>query len=622
MNDVFKYFLPVALALPLIAYVWAAMSTPRSKVSTLAGYFTAYKQVGAAPFANSSLAYAFQVATLFPFLYWGVGGQILPALVNAIFWGVGIFLFRAAYKSIVQRLAGANDPKTLHGLLGETYPSNTTQNRSEVGSPSCSCRIWAAFRSKPVQLTAAGVTILAMLGVALGEAYWGMQIVKVLVPEDTPAYYALVLGALFFVLAYIWYGGAWGSMKTDMLQLVFSYVGFTVVFLFVIWNTLNINATPRPELAIVSLLMAAGGVWAVVIRLRKGLQPVSSMDGDSEGIKWLRFRTFLSYATLISMGILAICFVILFFRSLSGLTLAPLANPGEPGWKGVIALALMPLMAQFVDMTAWQRIQAIEGTEAEVGERTRRGLLLFGVESPYSWILCLALGTLLVTTMPQLATVQDKAGPLAAYPRILLQSGGIVQSTVAFAFMVAVMGVMFSTIDSALLGAMYAWVADFFGAEFKKPDRTTETDAGAERTALLSGKKAAFWVLVTIMIVIILLGWALKRPQDFISVLVGFYGAMLSLFPAVILMLFPRKWWSPSGMAVALGIIAGTCGAIVYAVWGVFVPDKSWNGVFAGPVISLAMSGILYLFGSSPCRVGDFGMISHRREHAGEDLEA
>ena len=95
MNDVAKYFLPVALALPLVAYVWAAMSTPRSKVSTLAGYFTAYKQVGAAPFANSSLAYAFQVATLFPFLYWGVAGQIVPAIVNAICWGVGIFLFRA-----------------------------------------------------------------------------------------------------------------------------------------------------------------------------------------------------------------------------------------------------------------------------------------------------------------------------------------------------------------------------------------------------------------------------------------------------------------------------------------------------------------------------------------------
>jgi hypothetical protein len=598
MNDVTKYLLPVALALPLIAYVWAAMSTPRSKVSTLAGYFTAYKQVGAAPFANSSLAYAFQVATLFPFLYWGVGGQILPALVNAIFWGLGIFLFRAAFKSIAQCLNGSKEPKTLHGLLGETYPSDAVEKKAGGSRPSWLRRFWTAYSSKPVQFTAAGVTILAMLGVALGEAYWGMQIVKVLVPEDTPAYYALVLGALFFVLAYIWYGGAWGSIKTDMLQLMFSYVGFTVVFLFAVWTIINTNLTPRPELAIVSLLMTIGGIWAVVIRLRKRLQPVSAMDGDIEGENWLRLRKFLSILTLVSMGILAILFAILFFRSLPALTLAPLTHPGEPGWTGVIALALMPLMAQFVDMTAWQRIQGIEGNKDQVRNHARRGLYLFSVESPYSWILCLALGTLLVATMPQLATVQDKAGPLAAYPRILLESGGILQSIVAFAFMVAVMGVMFSTIDSALLGAMYAWVADFFGAGFNKSEGTNEGDAHAEQNALLSGKKTAFWVLVIIMVLVILLGWALKRPQDFISVLVGFYGAMLSLFPSIMFMLFaPKRWSKPSGMAIAIGIVAGTCGAIVFAVWGVFVPDKSWNGVFAGPGISLVVSGILYLYG-------------------------
>lgn len=599
MNDLLKYLVAVALAFPLVTYVWAATSTPRSKVSTLAGYFTAYKQVGAAPFANSSLAYAFQVATLFPFLYWGLGGQILPALVNAVFWGVGIFLFRAAFKPIVQRLYGSKDPKTLHGLLGETYPSDAVQRKPEVSCSSWRRCCWIAYSSKPVQMTAAGVTILGMLGVALGESYWGMQIVKVIVPEDTPAYYAIVLGALFFVLAYIWYGGAWGSMKTDMLQLAFAYLGFTVVFLFVIWSVMNASATPRPEFAIVSLFMFVGGVWAVVIRLRKGLQPISAMDLDPEGVKWLWFRKFLSYTTLISMGILAIFFAILFFRSLPVLTLAPLANPGEPQWKGVIALAMMATMFQFVDMTAWQRMQAIDGTPEQVRERARRGLFLFGVESPYSWILCLALGTLLVAAMPQLATVNDKAGALAAYPRILIESGGIIQFIVAFGFMIAVMGVMLSTIDSALLGAMYAWVADFFGAEFKKPDgAANEDDARREQAALFSGKKTAFWVLVVIMVFVILLGWLLKRPQDFISVLVGFYGAMLSLFPAVAFMLFaPKEWSKPSGMAVALGILAGTCGAIVFAVWGVFVPDKSWNGVFAGPGISLATSGLLYVIG-------------------------
>lgn len=575
MNDITKYCVVVALALPLIAYVWAAMSTPRSKVATLAGYFTAYKQVGAAPFANSSLAYAFQIATLFPFLYWGIGGQILPAVVNTIFWGFGIFLFRAALTPIMRCLNESKNPKTLHGLLGETYSSNL------------------------VQQVAAGITILAMLGVALGEAYWGMQIVKVIVPEDTPAHYALVIGALFFVLAYIWYGGAWGSMKTDMLQLVFSYIGFTVVFVYVISIVINAGVALRSEFAFVSLLMFIGGIWAVAVRLRKSLYPVSAMNGDREGSRWLLVRKLLSNLTLISMGLLAVFFAILFFRSLPFLTTAPLTHPGDPGWKGIMALALLPIIFQFVDMTAWQRIQAIEGTAEKARDRARRGLLLFGVESPYSWILCLALGTLLVASLPELANVNDKAGALAAYPRILLESGAILQSIVAFFFMVAVMGVMLSTIDSALLGAMYAWVADFFRADFMRPSQErTEDDGRQENAALLSGKKTAFWVLVAIIILVIVLGWSLKRPQDFIAVLVGFYGAMLSLFPSVAFMLFaPKKWRKPSGLAVALGVVAGASGAIAFSVWGVFVPDKSWNGVFAGIGLSSVTSGILYLFG-------------------------
>ena len=29
-----------------------------------------------------------------------------------------------------------------------------------------------------------------------------------------------------------------------------------------------------------------------------------------------------------------------------------------------------------------------------------------------------------------------------------------------------------------------------------------------------------------------------------------------------------------------------------------------------------------FIYGSSPCRVGDFGLISYRVEHAGEDFQA
>jgi Na+/proline symporter len=577
MDHALKYIVVIALAFPLVLYFRFATRTPRSKVSTLAGYFAAYHQVGAAPFANSSLAYAFQVATLFPFLYWGVMGQIVPALVNAICWGIGIFLFRKFLPPIIRCLNDAEGPRTLHGLLGAAYDE---------------------YPSKAVQHVAAGVTILGMLGVAIAEAYWGMQIVKVIVPEDTPAYYAVVLGALFFVLIYIWYGGTWGSIKTDMLQLVFSYIGFTVVFIFAICKIFEVGATLRPEFAIVSIVMIVGGVLAISIRLRNGLKPVSSMDGDDKDIIWLRLAQKLSVFTFISMAVLVVCFSVLFFRSFSALNFTPLTIPGDPKWHGVIALAVMATIFQFVDMTAWQRIQSIAGSNEGIKKRTRSGLLLYMCESPYSWVMCLALGTLLVATTPELATVTDKGGVLAAYPKMLIESGGPFQLLVALAFMAAVMGVMLSTIDSALLAAMYAWVADIHGTQFKKPELVQEDDdLIREKSALLSGKTVAFWVLIVIVSLVIVLGGVLKRPDQFIGVLVGFYGAMLSLFPAVIVMLLLKKSVKLSGKAVAIGIYAGVCASIVCVVWGLFVPDRSWDGVFAGPGVAAVTPIILYGIG-------------------------
>jgi putative tryptophan/tyrosine transport system substrate-binding protein len=52
-------------------------------------------------------------------------------------------------------------------------------------------------------------------------------------------------------------------------------------------------------------------------------------------------------------------------------------------------------------------------------------------------------------------------------------------------------------------------------------------------------------------------------------------------------------------------------------------PGRNMTGLSQfGADIVLKRLQFLKDIGSSPCRVGDFGMISHRREHAGEDLEA
>lgn len=589
MGPIWKNLVVVALGAPLLVYVIAAFRTPRSKVSTLGAYFTARKEVGAAPVANASLAYTFQVTTLFPFLFWGIQGWVLPAIVNAVCLGIGIALFRSKLPRILELVNTYGQTKTLHGLLGTT------------------------FESKGVTKIAAGVTILGMLGVAVAEAYWGMQILTILVPADTPEYYALVFGALFFVLAYLWYGGAWGSMQTDMWQLVFAYIGFSFTLVFCIVSCLSSSGTTTPEMFIVGILMAIGAVLSVLTRLKCGINPLSTMRPGSanttsgsvedEQSKTERFiRSLLSLGTFVALIVLAVAFGVLAFRSWSKGSFAPLINPGSEGWIAIVALAWMPLAFQFVDMSQWQRLQALAGTSEEIQSRARRSTSLFAIESPFSWLMCLALGTLVLVTVPEVATAPDKAGALSAFPRLLIESNNFWSIAAAFTFMVAVMAIMLSTIDSAILAAMYTFVGDIREAQFSEnsaansattdgPTNQDNPETAAQARDLGAGKAWAFVMVAGISAAVVGLGAVLGKPEQLIGILVGFFGAMLALLPAVIAMLAKKP--KLNGDAVAAGIVMGVMAALALGVWSLIVPDQrflgtpvQWYGAFAGPVVS------------------------------------
>ncbi len=596
MELIWKNLVVVALAVPLVVYVVAAFLTPRGKVSTLGGYFTARRETGAAPVANSSVAFTFQVATLFPFLYWGIQGWVLPAIVNAVCLGIGIALFRRKLPRILELLNAHGDTKTLHGLLG------------------------TAFDSKPVTKIAAGVTILGMLGLAVAEAYWGMQILTILVPADTPEYYALVFGAFWFVLAYLWRGGAWGSMQTDMWQLVFTYVGFSITLTFCVSRYLSSSDTTRPEIVVVAILMVGGAMMTIWARMKCKIDPLSMMRSstvpatsdspvDTEPKAKIVIRRVLSWGTFAALALIGVAFGVLAYRSWSHGSLAPLTNPGSDGWIAIVALACMPLVYQFVDMSSWQRLQALAGDRKEALSRAQRSTFVFAIESPFSWLMCLALGTLVLATVPEIATAPDKAGALSAFPRLLIESGDPWSIVVSFSFMVAVMGIMLSTIDSAILAAMYAFVGDIRGAQIKGSEQGNSTDdanqhdkadelADLQRRDLAAGKASAFWMVAAVSGAVVGAGAVLGKPEQMIGILIGFLGAMLSLLPAVIAMLWERPKWN--GGAVACGIVFGVVAVMALVAWGLIVPDQSflgtpigWYGVFAGPAVSGAVVMLL-----------------------------
>ena len=83
----------VIILIPLLIYLIAALAVKKGEIKNPDDYFIAYKNVGTTPFANSSIAYGFQVATVYPFIVWAATGSISLALANSFFWGVGILVF-------------------------------------------------------------------------------------------------------------------------------------------------------------------------------------------------------------------------------------------------------------------------------------------------------------------------------------------------------------------------------------------------------------------------------------------------------------------------------------------------------------------------------------------------
>ena len=80
----------VLILAPFAIYVWAAFSTPKETLDPDT-FFLAPGRISSTEFANTSVAYGFQIASVSVFIAWGYFYG-LGAFVNPVFWGVGILL--------------------------------------------------------------------------------------------------------------------------------------------------------------------------------------------------------------------------------------------------------------------------------------------------------------------------------------------------------------------------------------------------------------------------------------------------------------------------------------------------------------------------------------------------
>jgi hypothetical protein len=550
----------IIISIPLLIYVLGALSVKRRDLTHPDDFYAAYRRVGVTAFSSSSIAYAFQVSTIYPFLLWGASNFYFVPTVNTICWGAGIFLFYLCFNRYKHFIG---QDVTLHGFLGGQY-------------------------GKSVRIVASYLTIVGFLGYAIAETYFGSKVLLSII-EDRELFYTTVALSLLFVYGYIAYGGQLSSIRTDQLQLVISYIGTFGLMLYLLFILLSSDSVSSAAL---NLSFAILIVYVPIILAIRKFQFIRLSEKDTLANKTINF----SLNLIVTVLLVSLFFVGLFQIVSSGFqfNLERLISIEGFGIPGLLSLMILPLMWQFVDLTNWQRLLAVKPSSdnelASLHQNIRRGLIVYAIESPFTWIVFLFFGLLSVNALPNF-TFQDL---LIDIPRFLISSQSPLQQFFGYTFIVSVLAIMLSTVDSFLVGTIFTFVYDSNSRTRTILDRKDQTEIRANYNRIANaGRLFGLASIIGGVTFFVVFDKSVSNGGEmFINLLLAFYSAQLSFFPLVFGALFlkqqPSEFWANASMIV--GASAGILLGIYSVIWN---PAYAWYPI----LVSTSLSIIIFTIG-------------------------
>jgi Na+/proline symporter len=551
-----KTLLAICIIIPLSIYLRAAFKVPK-KITDPHTFYLYPKMITPIEYANSSTSYGFQISTVSVFLAWGYLYP-LPAIVNTIFWGVGIFLYRAMLTRLRPFLGTL---MTLHGFLGQRYASLRVRQLASV------------------------MTILGFLGLCLAELVWGSQVLMVLNPDPNFMYFTTFSMGIF-VVVYLTRGGHLSVIRTDQYQLLFSYVGFLSVLFWVLYRIYSQDNV----LHVVGLILSVPLIVILLVAyqsIRRSTRYEQEIEPEIKGVQRI-----ISYMFLIAILTLAII-VLISLRSITALPkvsfqlLSHVKACGVDGWS-YLSLILLPMLWQFVDITAWQRLSAVKVDLENSSDLNpiKMGLTRYGIESPFTWILAILLGIALRYSGLSF-TENEVWNMIVSLPTKLLGEGTLGVILTAF-FTVGILSVMLSTVDSSLIGVIFTLVYDTMSITREQIDSEVGDITAATKVIRLGVIASIVFIIIGLILYFILS--ALKIP--ILGILFGAYSCQIALFPAVFGTLWFEERVPTSGWvigSIALGFVSGIFATVVS------LSNFSWQ--LYPPLFSIAFSTFVYILG-------------------------
>ena len=353
-------------------------------------YFVSSQPTPPAVIRNSSIAYVLRIAAFGPFFAWGANGDLWPAIISTVFFGLGLLLlyvFRGPMLEFLNRALDHDGSITVHAFVAQQHGND-----------------------RRVLLLASSLTLFALFGLVVGESVAVAALLKPLL-GNTALVYLSVLGMLTVAAAGAILSGQSGVMQSTQLQLGMAYLGLfgsTALLLY-----LHVSAlTPMPPHGAFAVAFVA--VWcAVILWYRRSkyvdtnIIRVTDPKADDTGrvppgAKMLKkfeqiLNPCISVFVVLVVVVAGMEFYFEGFLSIGHQSIAALqAGVRLPG-AGLLALALLSLLYPMVDVTGWQRIAAIEkdSDAGQVGSgrdaKMLRGMCrLYAAEGPLLWLfMCL-----------------------------------------------------------------------------------------------------------------------------------------------------------------------------------------------------------------------------------------
>jgi Na+/proline symporter len=171
-------------------------------------------------------------------------------------------------------------------------------------------------------------------------------------------------------------------------------------------------------------------------------------------------------------------------------------------------------------------------------------------------------------------SLRSSENVLADLPSQLLLSGGAVDHWSAVLFLIGIIAIMLSTVDSVLVAAMFTFVRDTLPILGVEPFDWFATGKEAERP-LHWARLFGVGLLVLGVGAYVIVDSHGHAGNSFIGALFAFYTAQLAMLPLVLGAIFLRR--TPSGAAVLPGLILSGFSGVAIGLYATFwKPEIQW----------------------------------------------